>query len=411
MWQHNVLPFGATSSVWAYLRVADAICFLSIVLLFLAAAHFVDDFFMIEGLEIAPAGFRSFQDIHAALGFRMKKAKEKPPAARQTLLGVDWSVNRDHIQASAGTDRVQKIQQMISDILTSGEMSQQAASKLAGKLNFVTSWVFGQVGKALLKPLYSRQKGLPGSSVLSKQLRVALQEIQGVLPVLKPVQIPLQLNSQAVSISYADAFVTLQGVRRAANKWTVDCPTLSLLRGSENGWGGVFLGSAGVRRAFRSQVPVTSLAKVAPSKAFIYWLEMMAQILSIAVVAPHVHGHLVCVVDNTAAEHALRKGCSKDETFTKTLACFWAWVADNKLQLSFHRVTSAANLSDGVSRGSWKEADSFGCQRVCPKFENFYKFFLDVQKGDYKNMRGAFCKLVDEVADYKPARRSGEQRA
>ena len=200
VWQHNVLPFGATSSVWAYLRVADAICFLSIVLLFLAAAHFLDDFFMIEGLEIAPAGFRSFQDIHAALGFRMKKAKEKPPAARQTLLGVDWSVNRGHIHASAGTDRVQKIQQMISDTLTSGEMSQQAASKLAGKLNFATSWVFGQVGKALLKPLYSRQKGLPGSSVLSKQLRVALQEIQGVLPVLKPVQLPLQLNSQAVSI-------------------------------------------------------------------------------------------------------------------------------------------------------------------------------------------------------------------
>ena len=237
--------------------MADAICFLSIVLLFLAAAHFVDDFFMIEGLETAPAGFRSFQDIHAALGFRMKKAKEKPPAARQTLLGVDWSVNRDHIQASAGTDRVQKIQQMISDILTSGEMSQQAASKLAGKLNFVKSWVSGQVGKALLKALYSRQKGLPGSSALSKQLRVALQEIQGVLPVLKPVQIPLQLNSQAVSILYADAFVALQGVRRAANKWTVDCPTLRLLRGSKNGWGGVFLGSAGVRRAFRSQVPGT----------------------------------------------------------------------------------------------------------------------------------------------------------
>ena len=188
MWQHNVLPFGATSSVWAYLR-ADAICFLSIVLLFLAAAHFVDDFFMIEGLEIAPARFRSFQDIHAAL-----KAEEKPPAARQTLLGVDWSVNRDHIQASAGTDRVQKIQQMISDILTSGEMSQQAASKLAGKLNFVTSWVFGQVGKALLKPLYSRQKGLPGSSVLSKQLRVALQDIQGVLPVLKLCPTPAEFT-------------------------------------------------------------------------------------------------------------------------------------------------------------------------------------------------------------------------
>ena len=134
VWQHNVLPFGATSSVWAYLRVADAICFLSIVLLLLAAAHFVDDFFMIEGAHVAMLGFRSFQDIHSALGFRMKKAKEKPPAAEQ--VGV-----REYVQASAGTDRIHKIQQMIAGILESGEMSQQTAAKLAGKLNFITSWV------------------------------------------------------------------------------------------------------------------------------------------------------------------------------------------------------------------------------------------------------------------------------
>ena len=154
-----------------------------------------------------------------------------------------------------------------------------------------------------------------------------------------------------------------------------------------------------------------SLAKVVQSKAFIYWLEMMAQILSIAVIAPHVQGHLVCFVDNTAAEHALRKGYSKDESFTKTLACFWAWVADKNLQLSFHRVTSAANLSDGISRGNWDDAEAFGCQRLCPKFERFYKFFLAVQKGEHKELRSKFSKLVGEITDYKPAHKSGEQRA
>ena len=86
------------------------------------------------------------------------------------------------MQASAGTDRTHKIQQMIAGILESGEMSQRTAAKLAGKLNFITSWVFGQVGKALLRPLCSRQHGLPGSSALSKPLRLALVEIQGVLP-------------------------------------------------------------------------------------------------------------------------------------------------------------------------------------------------------------------------------------
>ena len=91
----------------------------------------------------------------------MKKSKEKPPAAKQVLLVVEWSAGQEQVQASAGSDRIEKIQQMISGVLESGEMSQQMATKLAGKLNFVTSWVFGQVSKALLRPLYSRQHGLP----------------------------------------------------------------------------------------------------------------------------------------------------------------------------------------------------------------------------------------------------------
>ena len=58
VWQHMVLTFGATSSVWAYLRVADAVCFLSIVLL-LPATAFVDDFFRIDGAKSAPVGSAS----------------------------------------------------------------------------------------------------------------------------------------------------------------------------------------------------------------------------------------------------------------------------------------------------------------------------------------------------------------
>ena len=90
VWQHTVLPFGATSSVWAYLRVADAICFLSIALLLLAAAHFVDDFFMVEGADSAQGGFASFKDMHAALGFRNvphEAVKRKAPCAKTCPFG------------------------------------------------------------------------------------------------------------------------------------------------------------------------------------------------------------------------------------------------------------------------------------------------------------------------------------
>ncbi|CAE7700500.1 unnamed protein product [Symbiodinium sp. KB8] len=353
VWQHMVLTFGATSSVWAYLRVAD---------------------------------------IHAAMGFRMKKSKEKPPAAKQVLLVVEWSAGQEQVQASAGSDRIEKIQQMISGVLESGEMSQQMATKLAG-----------------LCTLDSTDS--PGSNALSP-LRTALIEIQQVLPLLKPVQIPVQINEQRVSVLYADAFITLQGVRRAANKWGAECPPLHALVGSKNGWGLCFSvhRDKGVHFGVRYWWShVESLAKVAPSKALFYWLEMMAQILSIAVIAPHVRGHMVCFIDNTAAEHALRKGYAKSEAFTKTLACFWSWVANTGLQLSFHRVTSAANLSDGISRGCWDEAESWGCQRLHPQFERFYKFFSRAHGASGKPCT-ASSQLVDEVADFQSTRQSGEQR-
>ena len=67
VWMHQVLPFSSSGSVWSYIRVADALCFLSIVLLWLAAAHFVDDFFGCERLESADHGFQGFQGIRASI--------------------------------------------------------------------------------------------------------------------------------------------------------------------------------------------------------------------------------------------------------------------------------------------------------------------------------------------------------
>ncbi|CAE7672356.1 unnamed protein product, partial [Symbiodinium sp. CCMP2456] len=130
VFQHLVLPFGGTGSVWSYLRVADVICFLTITLAFIPAAHFVDDYFYSE-----------------------------------------WC----------------------GQSLTTASQLGREAAHLAGKLNFVCSWVFG---------------GRP-------------------------------------HLLYADAFVTLAGNRQAAT---------------------------------RTRVPVSILGKVATTKAFIFWLEALAQL-------------------------------------------------------------------------------------------------------------------------------------
>ena len=84
--QQLVLPFGGTGSVGAYPRIADIICFLTAVLVFLLASHFVDDFYYSEPSRTAQSGFNSLCSIQSVLGFTMKESKSQKPSQTSTLL-------------------------------------------------------------------------------------------------------------------------------------------------------------------------------------------------------------------------------------------------------------------------------------------------------------------------------------
>ena len=405
---HQVLPFGSSGSVWSYIRVADALCFLSIVLLWLAAAHFVDDFFGCENHESADHGFQGFQEIHGSMGYQMKAAKAKPPSAKITLLGVDWEISNDAVEASPGQGRVSKIETAILQALRQDSLTSAEAAKLAGKLGFATFWMFGSVGRAFLRPLFVRQHGSPTSPAgLSRPLRSSLTCLLRVLRSLKPVRIPLQPSAMSVAVLYADAYITLTGHRRPANKWLQGALPLQALQVSDNGWGAVYSSHSARRLAFRSQVPGNVLLGLATSKAYIYWLEMLAQVLSLLSIRPPRGSHVMCFCDNVAAEHALRKGYSKDDRFTKVLACFWSWVAERSLSLTFHRVSSKENCSDGVSRDDWRFVDANGFDRLDVDFRGFYHWLSTLDEFDLDALVPQFAQVADSVS----AHQSGEQRA
>ena len=376
IWLHRVLPFGSSGSVWSYIRFADAVCFLSISLLMLAAAHFVDDFYKFESAKTSKPAFASFQKLRRIIGTKMKEAKAKPPDRKQTLLGVEWTISDDELLASPGPSRIEKLVARIKEVLAADALSPQEVAKLAGKLNFTCSWVFGQAGTALLKPLFARQQsGIHKPTSLSSSLRSALKELQKLLPELKPVRIPLRPQDVQVCVLYADAYINIAGSRRAANRWLKQGIPHDVLQESSNGWGAIFLPPSGRRLAFRSEVPNEVLRKTATSKAFIFWLEMMAQVLAVLTIAEGIQGHVLCFVDNSAAEHALQKGFSRDIAFTKVLGCFARHMAAKGLVLSFHRVTSAANVSDGVSRDDWSAAAELECKFAKFDFSKAYKWF------------------------------------
>ena len=97
---------------------------------------------------------------------------------------------------------------------------------------------------------------------------------------------------------------------------------------------------------------------------------------------------LICFVDNTAAEHALNKGTSKNAALCWLLGSFWLWAAKRGLFVTFQRVTSQANLSDKVSRGDFSEASNSGASDGSHRSTGHGQTFYDPSKLRSPPVRG-----------------------
>ena len=91
-------------------------------------------------------------------------------------------------------------------------------------------------------------------------------------------------------------------------------------------------------------------------RAFIYFLEAWAQIVTVFVFADLLHGPYTAFIDNEAAKHALIKGYGKDHALNSLIGTFWCTQTCLSADPWFVRVSSEANLSDAVSRGDFSQA-------------------------------------------------------
>ena len=100
------------------------------------------------------------------------------------------------VTAGPSPSRIAKLTELVKKALSENKLTPDEAAHLAGKLNFVCSWVFGGVGKALLKPVYSRQHTPFPQSSLNAPLRAALLSLLGLLPLLQPLTLPVVQERQ-----------------------------------------------------------------------------------------------------------------------------------------------------------------------------------------------------------------------
>lgn len=223
--------------------------------------------------------------------------------------------------------RIASILLEIRTALGTGVLHPSSASRLAGRLNFLLSTVFGRIGRAPARHIYSHASRT--SHAVSTGLRSAFLFLEQLLPGVassSPVAVPLAASTPA----------------RRALIFTDAC--------SPDGYRGVaavHFPPGGATPTYTSasdfHLPGFTLATIAH-------LECAIVVISIAMFDLRDTDDLWLFCDNTTAIGALIKGSSDDPTLNALAAAFWLLIREAGVDTFISYVPSDANVADAPSR-------------------------------------------------------------
>ena len=401
LWQHGVLPFGAASSVWCFNRCVDALAFLARSLLIILLIHFVDDIGCPDAASSANSSFRFFSELCELLGRRLKPSKAQAPAVKHKLLGVILEILDEGIRLAPSPDRVQKVLSVIDDALQQDALDSVVAQRLAGKLNFLSTTLFGQAAASALKPLYSRahDRNDQVQTAFNGPLRCSLLSLRSMLRHAEPKWIPFHVATEASAVVYADAFFELGDQSFGLSDEPPTTWTSNSFRSYANGWGFVVRSSRGIRFAHGS-VPSDVLALFTSRRAYIYCLEIFGQVLA-ALTCHEILGPCwLGFCDNTAGKAALVRGYGRDASINNLLACFWALCQRLHWQPHFEWVPSDLNIADPFSRGDCSIGISRGWEALHSDLADMWSIFRRVAVDLHYALEGAPADLLHLRYDF-----------
>ena len=158
IYQLLTLPFGATHSVYSFLRLARMLYTICTRQLFLLTTNFYDDYILASLPNSVDSAKNSMELVFMLTGWKFdmdgKKATSFGTVCRALGVQFDLQSSGERILAVCNTEqRVQDLQALISLTLESGELCKQDALVLRGKLGFADSFLHGRLGLLVLKQL------------------------------------------------------------------------------------------------------------------------------------------------------------------------------------------------------------------------------------------------------------------
>ena len=189
VYQLLTLPFGATHSVYSFLRLSRLLYTICTRGLYLVTTNFYDDFILASRPTCVESAKNSMELVFLLTGWEFartgNKATDFDVVCRALGVEFDLTKSGERVLAIRNTEqRVADLVLMINSCLEKGSIGKQECLVLRGKLGFADSFLHGRIGALLLKQLSEHAFAKTGT--LSTELTTSLQLMRARLVAGKP---------------------------------------------------------------------------------------------------------------------------------------------------------------------------------------------------------------------------------
>ena len=336
VYQMVTLPFGATHSVYCFLRFARMLHCIAARGLYLMNTSFFDDFILLSRPPAADSASLAMELVFMLTGwdFAREGKKKTDFSSSCQALGVvlDFSLSAERKLLIQNTEqRKAELQDLIHLALERGCLTRKESLVLRGKLGFADSFVHGRLGTLVLSKLIEHAYGV--QKQIGEGLRIALHFMLERLHSGRPRTVNAQKLAQWFIYSDASYEQSTQ----------------------TGGLGGVLINEAGECVAWFGLELDSDACKSLGAlwkDTIIYELEMLAGVLSLILWNDRISDGLqVWFGDNDAVRYSLIKGSAEGPVAKALMHIHLEHEAANSSQAWLARVPTEANISDYPSRG------------------------------------------------------------
>ena len=350
----SALVFGASASVYAFLRIARALSFLMNVVLEIPHANFFDDYpILVPSEDAEQVGLLCTKFLHL-LGWKHAEIGEGhkglPFAKSFDVLGLHLDVScisSGILTVANKLGRVDRLLERLREIQESAVLSRHEGQVLLGLLRYAAGFFGGRTLRYVCEDLNAIvHHGHHPSPVAVKMLcRRAITALESS----KPLQLKADMPSSPVHL-FTDG------------SWEKGVA----------GVGAVFFDSHdGSAEVYGGEMPKDMVESLQQTDGD----HLIGQIETYAVVAMRIHlahrfsGRRVIIwTDNEGCRFGLIKGRSKSHTMDTLIRSFAAAEDANPSHTWICRVPSYSNIADGPSRGKPEEALRISGAAACQSF-------------------------------------------